>query len=68
MLLYINFFFKTNSHLSQTHSKKIYIFFTPLPVFWFFGLHLQHIEVPRLGIELDQQLLAYVTATATPDP
>ena len=25
-------------------------------------------EVPRLGIELELQLLAYTTATATPDP
>ena len=25
-------------------------------------------EVPRLGIKLELQLLAYTTATATPDP
>jgi len=25
-------------------------------------------EVPRLGVELELQLLAYVTATAMPDP
>ena len=31
-------------------------------------LHLWHMEVPRLGIELELQLPAYTTATATPDP
>ena len=30
-------------------------------------LHLQHMEVPRLGIELELQLPAYTTATATQD-
>ena len=29
--------------------------------------HLQHMEVPRLGVKLELQLLAYTTATATPD-
>ena len=27
-----------------------------------------HVEVPRLGVELELQLPAYTTATATPDP
>ena len=31
------------------------------------GLHPQHMEVPRLGVELELQLLAYATATATLD-
>ena len=30
--------------------------------------HLQHLEVPRLGVGLELQLPAYTTATATPDP
>ena len=30
----------------------------------FLGLHLQHMDVPRLGVKLDLQLLAYTTATA----
>ena len=34
---------------------------------FFLGLHLQHREVPRLGIELELQLLAYAAATAMPD-
>ena len=38
--------------------------------FFFFCLSrvtLQHMEVPRLGIQLELQLPAYTTATATPD-
>ena len=42
-----------------------------LSFFFFFpnlsGLHSQHIEVPKLGVELELQLLAYTTATATWD-
>ena len=33
---------------------------------FFLGLHLQHMEVPSLGVE--SELLAYTTATAMPDP
>ena len=32
------------------------------------GSYLQHMEVSRLGIESELQLLAYATATATEDP
>ena len=32
------------------------------------GLHLWHMEVPRLGAESELQLLAYATATAMQDP
>ena len=32
---------------------------------FFLGPHLQHLEVPRLGVELKLYLLAYTTATAT---
>ena len=31
------------------------------------GLHLSHMEVPRLGVESELQLLACATATATRD-
>ena len=34
----------------------------------FLGPHPRHTEVPRLGVESEPQLLAYATATATPDP
>ena len=33
----------------------------------FLGLHSQHTEVPRPGVELDLQLLAFTTTTATQD-
>ena len=33
----------------------------------FLGLLLWHMEVPRLGVELELQLAAYTTATETPD-
>ena len=39
-----------------------------LGFFCFLGLHLQHMEVLRLGMESKLQLLAYATATATRDP
>ena len=31
------------------------------------GPHMQHMELPRLGVELELQLPAYTTATATRD-
>ena len=37
-------------------------------VFGFLGPHPQHMEVPRLGVQLELQLLAYATSTATQDP
>ena len=36
--------------------------------FFFLGLHLKHMEVPRLGVESELQLPAYTTVTATQDP
>ena len=37
----------------------IYLF-----IYCFLGLHLQHMEVPRLGVESELQLPAYTTAMA----
>ena len=34
----------------------------------FSGLHSWHMEVPRLVVKLELQLLAYATATTMPDP
>ena len=36
-------------------------------LFLFLLLHLQHMEVPRLGVQLELQLLANTTATVVPD-
>ena len=44
----------------------IYIIFY-IVVFFFLGLHPHHMEVPRLGVKLGPQLLAYTTVTATQD-
>ena len=41
----------------------IYLF-----IFVFLGLHLRHMDVPRLGVDSELQLLAYTTGTAMPDP
>ena len=37
-------------------------------LFLFLGLHLRHMEVPRLRVKSGLQLWAYTTATATLDP
>ena len=47
--------------------RSILLFFSIFGLFVFLGLLLQHMEVPRLGTELELQLLAYPTATAMPD-
>ena len=54
-----------------------FLYFQPLTTLWFIyfyfiffvflGPHLWHMEVPGLGVESELQLLAYTTATATPD-
>ena len=42
--------------------RSIFIYFS------FLGLNTPHMEVPRLGVELELQLPAYATATATSEP
>ena len=37
-------------------------------LFFFLGTRTWHMEVPRLGVEWELQLLAYAPATAMPDP
>ena len=49
--------------------KKSWIWFKSFfKKFFALGPHPQHMEVPRLGVESALQLVAYTTATATPDP
>ena len=48
--------------LLSLHGKQLII------IFVFLGPHLQHREVPRLGVKSELQLLAYTTATAMQDP
>ena len=58
-------------------SNMMCTFLPPSEFLWFFcfffffcflGLNLWHMEVPRLGVELELQLLAYTTVTSTQDP
>ena len=50
-------------------SLHIYFLFIYLFIYFgFLGAHPRHIEVPRLGVWLELQLLTYTTATATADP
>ena len=51
--------------LGSLHHPNHFSFFLYLFFFFFLGLHLQHMRVPRLGVESELQLLAYTTATAT---
>ena len=44
----------------------IYIYVCVCVCFWW-GLFLWHVEIPRLGVELELQLSAYATVTATRD-
>ena len=46
------------------HLLSFFFFFL---YFVFLGLHLWHMEVPRLGVQSKLQLQAYATATVTPD-
>ena len=62
-----------SSFLAQRRSS-CYIRHTPslqvtqfLFLFFFLGLHLWHVEVPRLGVKSELQMLAYATATAMQD-
>ena len=49
-------------------SFLIFNFYLSYCIFFFFlGLHSQHMEVARLRVESELRLLAYTTATATPD-
>ena len=48
---------------STTYARKVtYLFIV------FLGLHVGHMKVPRLGIELELQLPVYTAAIATPYP
>ena len=49
-------------------TTRVYLkVFVCLFVCCFLGLRLWHMEILRLGVELELQLLAYIIATAMPD-
>ena len=51
-----------------SYNKLGYTLFKTIFILCFLGPHLRHMEVPRLGVELELQLPAYTTATVTQDP
>ena len=59
-------------HYGKIHIiQKVVFFFVFFFVCLFLlilGLYLWHMEGPRLGVELEIQLVAYTTATTMPDP
>ena len=46
----------------------LFLFLFCFVLFGFLGPHSLHMEVPRLGVELELQPPAYITVPATPDP
>ena len=52
-------FYNVEAHMLASSALNTLFFF----FFCFLGLHLQHMEVPRLGVELELQLPVYATAT-----
>ena len=54
-----------SDQLPKVIARERLLFFIYL---FFLGLHPQHIDVPRLGVEAEVQLPAYATVTATSDP
>ena len=51
----------------EKNEKKKVMILVPTLFFVILGPHPEHMEGPRLGPELELQLPAYATATATPD-
>ena len=54
--------FQKSYHKSSFPELFVYLF-----IYVILGPHLQHVEVPRLGVASELQVPAYTTATATPD-
>jgi len=57
----LHFILLISSVSSDEQNILIFFYF----IFAFIGLYPRHMEVPRLGAELELQLPAYTTATAT---
>ena len=68
-----SFVFIAQVHQSSAHFSSsiklssLYFLFFYFLSFIFLGLHLWHMEIPRLGVKLEPQLQAYTTAIATQD-
>ena len=46
---------------------NLYVLFLFKNFFFLFRAYLRHMEIPRLGVKLELQLLVYTTAAAMPD-
>ena len=53
--------------MNSQASKPLVEYFIIIIIILFLGWHVRHMEVPRLGVQLELQLLVYTTATATQD-
>ena len=58
---------KSLSQLYKDIPEANYLLPNFIYLFIFLGPHPWHMEVPRVGVEWELQLLAYTTATAMPD-
>ena len=67
-ILYLFYFSNVAISVCLCFLLKFIILLFLLTFFFFLGPHMQHMEVPRPGIESELQLLATATATATQDP
>ena len=57
--------FKQLSQIVHYITNQFFLFFSGVFFFWsfvFLGLHLKHMEVPRLGVKSELQPLTYTTA------
>ena len=61
-----SFFLSLSFHFTSPPPSFFFFFF--FFFFCFLRLHLQHMEVPRQGVESELWLLAHATATAMPGP
>ena len=55
---------RLSENLKSTEELNFLILMIVVVVVVFLGPHLRHMEVPRLGVEMEPQLPAYTTATA----
>ena len=60
--------FCSHEDFYKNFKNTVSIVFHNFFFFTFLGPHPQHVEVPRLGLELELQLPACTTATALQDP
>ena len=65
MSLFVNLLFFSTYIFSSILDYMLFIYFYFFP---FLGPHPRHMEVPRLGVVSELQLLAYTTTRAMPDP